>query len=185
MIAIKKTNNYLTFSIDEIGTENLNSLIRDYFINDEDELSFTKAYSLNSKNSLEIQKLDKKSGSTLDTKEGQKLNESSDSLEKNELVEVCRSVVKEEEKKVVIKQKLSRMLKEEWKGMVDYIKKSLFIALKDNITNQSMSLNYMNNAKINNFNTTGSKSVNNKTKSFYNSTQNNNQKLRTSATFNC
>ena len=77
------------------------------------------------------------------------------------------------------------MLKEEWKGMVDYIKKSLFIALKDNITNQSMSLNYMNNAKINNFNTTGSKSVNNKTKSFYNSTQNNNQKLRTSATFNC
>jgi hypothetical protein len=31
MIAIKKTNNYLTFSIDEIGTENLNSLIKDSF----------------------------------------------------------------------------------------------------------------------------------------------------------
>ena len=177
----------MPFSNEDINL--LNSLIRDYYINDNDELSFTKVYSLNCKNPIEIKKLDKLSGSTVDTKEERdKLNKSFDCLERND-VDKGRKEVKESEQVVTVKKKLSRLLKEDWKDMVDYIKKSLFIALKDNIANQSVSMNYGNNAKINNTGAQSIKNVNiNRTNSFNNSIPSNafhKQRLTSSSSFNC
>ena len=146
-------------------------------------------YSLNCKNPIEIKKLDKLSGSTVDTKEERdKLNKSFDCLERND-VDKGRKEVKESEQVVTVKKKLSRLLKEDWKDMVDYIKKSLFIALKDNIANQSVSMNYGNNAKINNTGAQSIKNVNiNRTNSFNNSIPSNafhKQRLTSSSSFNC